>query len=219
MPWIGGFRRRAAFSALLALALHGLFFGTFFFRFLPAPTVAGARVGDFQVSLSPGAGTSDGVRKVLSHPAWKDPQAAVESAKAQLKSETASGSEQSPNLGSSTGGSGERTAPPGNLLDELRAKIEAAVEYPVSLQRRRVTGTVILELVIASDGSLRRYSVVRSSGHEELDRLAERAVRNAIGAHAPSDSSSGSVIRLPIEFQVNPPRKTEAGQTRIPSGV
>lgn len=49
-------------------------------------------------------------------------------------------------------------------------------EYPEELRRLRITGTVWLRVTVEADGSVRRVSVERSSGHPQLDASAVAAV-------------------------------------------
>jgi protein TonB len=50
--------------------------------------------------------------------------------------------------------------------------------YPMESRRRHEEGTVVLRLVIGTDGRVRQISVAQSSGFERLDRAALHAVRD-----------------------------------------
>ncbi len=64
-------------------------------------------------------------------------------------------------------------------LEEIRRRIEGALEYPATAQRRGLSGTVEIEFEIAPDGRAHNIDVARSSGHAVLDRAAERGVVRA----------------------------------------
>ncbi len=50
-------------------------------------------------------------------------------------------------------------------------------DYPDAAIRNRLSGTLILEVVIKSDGSLKEINLRRSSGHQVLDDAAKRIVQ------------------------------------------
>ncbi|MBW2735663.1 MAG: TonB family protein [Deltaproteobacteria bacterium] len=62
---------------------------------------------------------------------------------------------------------------------KVYAKIQPRWRFPKKLELRLEQGEVLLEFVVASDGSLRALSVRRSSGHGAFDRNALDAVRAA----------------------------------------
>jgi protein TonB len=65
-------------------------------------------------------------------------------------------------------------------VEDWRLKVERIgnLNYPDDA-RGRVYGRLLLTVAIKSDGSLDKVEVVRSSGHQVLDRAAERIVRMA----------------------------------------
>jgi TonB family protein len=64
----------------------------------------------------------------------------------------------------------------GDRLEEVRRRVQAALEYPPLARHRQVTGETVLRFAIGADGRARDVTVVRSSGQPLLDRAAERAV-------------------------------------------
>ena len=52
-------------------------------------------------------------------------------------------------------------------------------DYPDEAIRNKLSGTLILDVVINSDGSLRNMELRRSSGHQILDDAAKRIVAMA----------------------------------------
>ena len=50
-------------------------------------------------------------------------------------------------------------------------------DYPDAVIRAKLSGTLILDVVIRSDGSLKEINLRRSSGHQILDDAAKRIVK------------------------------------------
>jgi Meckel syndrome type 1 protein len=71
----------------------------------------------------------------------------------------------------------------GPSVDERLAiiakRVQAAATYPALAQVRRVQGTSVVVFEIGADGAARDVAVATSSGSPQLDRAAERAVRDA----------------------------------------
>ncbi len=65
-------------------------------------------------------------------------------------------------------------------VEDWRLKVERIgnLNYPEGA-RGRIYGSLVLTVAIKSDGSLERVEVVRPSGHQILDRAAERIVKMA----------------------------------------
>ena len=53
------------------------------------------------------------------------------------------------------------------------------LNYPDQARRKNLSGTLILDVVINADGSLRTMELRRSSGHQILDDAAKRIVAMA----------------------------------------
>lgn len=71
-----------------------------------------------------------------------------------------------------------------NWIDKIERLGNA--DYPDQAIRNKLSGTLILDVVINSDGSLRSIDLRRSSGHKILDDAARRIVRMAAPfAHFP----------------------------------
>jgi len=89
--------------------------------------------------------------------------------------------------------------------DLLRARVEAALDYPLSVRRRRLTGISQVRITLGSDGSLVSTEIAQSSGSQELDSLALAAVSAAapFPDPAPELKKMGRfVVNLPIEFRL-----------------
>jgi periplasmic protein TonB len=66
------------------------------------------------------------------------------------------------------------------------------INYPDEAQRRNLSGSLILEVVLRPDGALRSVQLLRSSGHKVLDDAAIRIVRLAAPfAPVPADVLDG----------------------------
>jgi len=66
-------------------------------------------------------------------------------------------------------------------MDAWRAKVEAIgnLNYPEAAKRRRLTGNLLLDVALNSDGTVNEISLRRSSGHKTLDDAAIRIVELA----------------------------------------
>ena len=65
--------------------------------------------------------------------------------------------------------------------DAWRLKVEriGRINYPEEATRRRLTGKLILTVVLRADGSIQNISLDQSSGNRVLDDAAQRIVRLA----------------------------------------
>ena len=68
-----------------------------------------------------------------------------------------------------------------NWIDKIERLGNA--DYPDQAIRNKLSGTLILDVVINSDGSLRKVDLRRSSGHQILDDAAKRIVKMASPFH------------------------------------
>jgi len=66
-------------------------------------------------------------------------------------------------------------------FDAWRAKVERIgnLNYPDEAKRGRISGSLLLDVAVRQDGSLRDVTVLHSSGHKVLDDAAVRIVRLA----------------------------------------
>jgi protein TonB len=77
------------------------------------------------------------------------------------------------------------------------------LQYPDEAIRRRLEGEVLLELRVATDGTVLDVKVLRSSGHPVLDRAAVAAVKKWKGQPAMRGGKAvESVERLPVNFRL-----------------
>lgn len=68
-----------------------------------------------------------------------------------------------------------------SYMDAWRAKVERVgnMNYPALVTRKKITGSLLLDVAINPDGSIHSARVTRSSGYSELDRAAIRIVNMA----------------------------------------
>jgi len=62
-----------------------------------------------------------------------------------------------------------------NWIDKIERLGNA--DYPDAAIRNKLNGTLILDVVINADGTLKEINLRRSSGHQILDDAAKRIVR------------------------------------------
>lgn len=76
--------------------------------------------------------------------------------------------------------------------------------YPRSASRRRLEGTVRLELTIEADGTVVKRRVVGSSGHDVLDEAALAAAERVTKVPKPPDALDWTrrAIRIPLVYRV-----------------
>lgn len=76
--------------------------------------------------------------------------------------------------------------------------------YPRAALRRKEQGTVMVAVLVDTDGLPLRVSLDRSSGHETLDSAALEAVRKwkFVPARRGSELVEASVV-VPVEFRIN----------------
>jgi protein TonB len=64
-------------------------------------------------------------------------------------------------------------------MDNWVKKVEriGRLNFPEEARRARLTGRLVMDVVIEADGSVASIDVLKSSGHPELDTAAQRIVR------------------------------------------
>jgi len=82
-------------------------------------------------------------------------------------------------------------------LDEIRRRVQAALEYPPIAQRRGISGETLVSFVIDPERRADDVRTERSSGYPTLDRAAEQAARSA----APLPWVYGR-IEVPVRFEL-----------------
>ena len=65
-----------------------------------------------------------------------------------------------------------------SYMDAWRTKVERIgnLNYPAVVTRKKLTGSLLLDVAINPDGSIHSTRITRSSGYPELDRAALRIV-------------------------------------------
>lgn len=74
--------------------------------------------------------------------------------------------------------------------------------YPRRARMAGIEGTVLVELILAGDGRILRYRVLRSSGHEVLDKAALDAVSGLATLPAPPPELNWrrNAVHIPFEY-------------------
>ncbi|PYM85882.1 MAG: hypothetical protein DME09_04125 [Candidatus Rokuibacteriota bacterium] len=101
------------------------------------------------------------------------------------------------------GGVGPGPAPAeyGSYLRQLRSQIEDTIKYPLAARRRRLAGTVLVELVVSPRGEIEHVAVVGSSSHALLDNAAIDAIHALHPLPFPAELPRRPLrVRLPIVF-------------------
>jgi len=93
-------------------------------------------------------------------------------------------------------------------LDEYLVRVKAAVEYnkfyPLFAKQLRQVGTSVVRVSIRPDGSVSGLSIVSSSGHQSLDRAAEKAVRSSAPFDPPARFGlSELTLDIPVTYKLN----------------
>jgi TonB family protein len=83
-------------------------------------------------------------------------------------------------------------------LEEIRRRIQAAVEYPPLARSERLEGEALVRFDIDAAGTAREVVLHRSSGRPSLDRAATRAV----AAAAPLPWVYGR-LEVPVRFSLD----------------
>ncbi len=78
----------------------------------------------------------------------------------------------------------------------IKERIAGQWKYPQEARKKKLEGRLVALFSLNKEGTLTRLDITKSSGHEVLDREAERAVRSA--APFPPFPSTVTVSRLNI---------------------
>jgi TonB family protein len=78
----------------------------------------------------------------------------------------------------------------------IKEKIAGQWKYPQEARKKKLEGRLVALFSLDREGALTRMEITKSSGHEVLDREAERAIRSA--APFPPFPSTVTVSRLNI---------------------
>ncbi len=85
----------------------------------------------------------------------------------------------------------------------LRRRIGDALSYPATARRRRLAGTVQIELEIQTTGAISHVAVVASSSHRMLDDAAVEAVHGLGRVPFPAGVPPRRLrVRLPVVFDL-----------------
>jgi protein TonB len=95
------------------------------------------------------------------------------------------------------------SGPSPDYLALLQSKIQRSLEYPRSARQAGIQGAPVLWFALDGAGRLLEWRIVRSSGHEQLDREAEAALRRAAPFPPIPDSYGGRMeVQVPVAFRL-----------------
>lgn len=92
-------------------------------------------------------------------------------------------------------------------MDSWRAKVERIgnLNYPEEAKRRRLAGSLVLDVALKADGSVAAIDVLRSSGHKLLDDAAVRIVELAspFAPFTPEMRAEADVLHITRTWKFN----------------
>ncbi|MDP2756754.1 MAG: energy transducer TonB [Desulfurivibrionaceae bacterium] len=92
---------------------------------------------------------------------------------------------------------------PEEYLAQVRTQVEARKFYPSMARQLKMQGTVVVAAAISRDGVLRSAEVRASSGSQQLDHAAVKAVMHASPFAAPVDFGLDAVtVDIPLTFKL-----------------
>jgi protein TonB len=92
-------------------------------------------------------------------------------------------------------------------LEEYLSRVKASVEgnkfYPTFAKQLKLQGTVTLRVSISSAGRITGLSVIASSGHQSIDRAAEKAVRSSAPFDPPARFGLPDItLDIPVTYKL-----------------
>jgi protein TonB len=91
----------------------------------------------------------------------------------------------------------------GGYLAEVRRRLMEALRYPPPARNRGLSGTVLLDISIESNGAITKVSITRSSSHRLLDEAALEAARSLAPQPFPKGLAPKPLrVRLPVVFNL-----------------
>lgn len=98
--------------------------------------------------------------------------------------------------------SGEEISPA--ALEQIQARIDRNLSYPAALQRRKIEGSLFVQLELDPAGTLVKLSITQSTGNPILDQLALQSIQNSAPFPEAAQTKTGNLIlRLPVHFKLN----------------
>lgn len=89
------------------------------------------------------------------------------------------------------------------LSETIMRRMEELKRYPAEARLDRAEGKVVLKAVIRSDGSIESLEIVRSSGHESLDRAAVDLLNLAAPFHFPRPMEKPQMtVKIPMSYRI-----------------
>jgi protein TonB len=90
------------------------------------------------------------------------------------------------------------------IIDWLQAELKQHFSYPFQARRRGWQGTVILEFTVATRGGITDIRIAESSGHQMLDRNAEKTLQHIARSGMASLPYVGQTMSLavPVSYRL-----------------
>lgn len=92
--------------------------------------------------------------------------------------------------------------PPVNYASAVFAALKRATRYPQRARLRRIEGVATVNIAMRRDGTVTSWTIVRSTGNDDLDQAAGEAIERASPLPAPPPNIPGDPVHLqmPISF-------------------
>lgn len=92
-------------------------------------------------------------------------------------------------------------------LRRLHQNLNSDLPYPYAASRRRLQGTVVVELTINSEGGVVRHRLAKSSGHEVLDEAALQVAANIHTVMKPPEALqwTEAPVQIPFSYRLTAP--------------
>jgi protein TonB len=101
--------------------------------------------------------------------------------------------------GSGGGGAAEY----GLSLTALRQRIQQSLRYPASARRRGAAGTVNVEILLLTNGTIGGVTLLESSSHPVLDEAALDTIRSLPRMPFPRELPARPLrVRVPVVFEM-----------------
>lgn len=193
---------KAIYPILISLLTHSIGFSAIWAFSRSAPPPHPAQIVSFQVRSSTLGASLNG--PLTGHPKKKHRALPQKAGLNPSLAKTSAPSHEGTGPGNSGAGVSRGIAP--KCLDQIHGQIEASLDYPLSIRRRKIQGKVTLKMGLDSQGQVESLSVAKTSGYPELDQLALEAVSRAkpFVCLSEKEKMTGKLsLSLPVDFKLD----------------
>ena len=88
-----------------------------------------------------------------------------------------------------------------HFLSQLKIKLQQNLDYPLTLRKKGIEGTVVIQFTLDEQGNALNTSVTQSSGFLELDQLALKAIEKS-SPFSRQKKMGKLKLSLPIQFKI-----------------